>query len=717
MISKFTPSALITAAAIFTGLLVLALVVTAVRQPWLGLSLDVAETSGAIRVAAVHPLGPSARLEPGLVLQGLEDENGARTMLKPFDLVEEPDVAETYADMKAFFARQSALTSLLRQPKLFLIFADHEKVEIAPQAMRPLDANPLVAWVLIFVGATGFLIGVWVWSFKPDRAAGRFFALAGAGLMVSAFAASVYSGRELALDGRLFRLLSAANHFGALSFGAAMIGLFLSYPTRLVPARVIAAVPVVFGVWWAVGELYVGFSSPHEGHHLPTLLAMIGIVGAVVWQFFNTKGDPAARAALRWFGLSVTVGAGTFVLLVIVPNIVGVMPVLSQGYGFLLFLLVYGGAALGVARYRLFELEAYAFRILFYLCGVILLVLVDAALIYIVALDRIPAFGLSLFLIALFYLPLRDWLSRLFLGQAEDADNHLFRRVIDVALAPSGEEQNAAWRALLRDAFDPLRIGPNTAPAGAARIVDEGVGLAIPAVGALKSLRLDHARQGRKLFSPRDLRLAEEICAMLDHACASRNAYERGATEERARVARDMHDNIGAQLLSALHSKAPDRKDALIRETITDIRDIVNNAAHGDLSLDDALAELRLEASQRLELAGIELDWTSEAAEAASPISPHFVHALRSILREAVSNVIRHSGASRVAVSAACAQGRLMLSVADNGRGLDETAAQGNGLANMRSRAAALKGALAFSDNAPGLRLTVDAPLKPGTAP
>lgn len=49
---------------------------------------------------------------------------------------------------------------------------------------------------------------------------------------------------------------------------------------------------------------------------------------------------------------------------IIAPNLVGLPPMLSQGVAFLFFLLIYVGVALGVARYRLFQLDEWAFRIL-----------------------------------------------------------------------------------------------------------------------------------------------------------------------------------------------------------------------------------------------------------------------------------------------------------------------------------------------------------------
>ncbi|MEZ5764031.1 MAG: hypothetical protein R3D69_07075 [Xanthobacteraceae bacterium] len=67
---------------------------------------------------------------------------------------------------------------------------------------------------------------------------------------------------------------------------------------------------------------------------LPTLLAMLSIVGIVACNRFVNRGDPRARAALGWLGLSVIVGAGAFVSLIIAPILFDPVPPLHQGYAF-----------------------------------------------------------------------------------------------------------------------------------------------------------------------------------------------------------------------------------------------------------------------------------------------------------------------------------------------------------------------------------------------
>lgn len=709
MLKKLTPGVLLTLS-LFTGASVLlGAIFAACFQPWLGVTFG-ADDEGAVKIVAVDSSGPGAALPVGARVSVIKCKPGMPVIMEPTDLVEEPDTIEGYKTFKEFFRRQGWLYSLLRSDTVILAGKDIGNHEITPEWPRPLTSLPAVFWVQLIVGGGSFLIGAWVWSLKRHDLPARILAFVGFATMTFATAAAIYSTRELALPGGLFRALSAINHLGALSFGAGMIALFLVYPRRLVPVNALLVLPAVFGTWWVCDTLRVVFAGPETGSHLPTMIEMLGILAAAGVQFWKTKGDVKARATLRWFGLTVALGAGLFVMLVIAPNIVGLPPLVSQGYAFLFFLLVFAGVAVGVARYRLFELEGWAFRILFYLGGVLLLVAVDAFLIFTLSMDRTPALSLSLLAVVFLYLPLRELLSKRIMSRKGFRES-LFRKMLDVALTAPGGDQGARWRGLLQEVFEPLKIEAGASP-GAPAIEDDGVVLALPGVGALPPLRLTHAYRGRKLFAPRDVALAEELCSMLGHAIESRTGYEKGVAEERSRIARDMHDNIGAQLISALHSPAAERKDTMIRETLSDIRSIINNASQPGRILEETLAELRFEAAERLALAGLSLDWRAEG-DGGAEISAQRVHALRSILREAVSNTLKHAGATGMSIEVSQRDDRVSFTITDNGRGLQENLIAGNGLANIRARVESLQGSVEIANAQPGLRLHIGIPVRP----
>lgn len=708
----------------FSLVLALLTVGTAMDQPYLGLRLksdirtEVSMPFDGIRIDSVLPGSPADEMPnvgfPASItsLASLTDASGNTVTLSAEDLIEEPDILESYAAMHAFYTRQDKLAALLRNEPVTLelrSLGESHFHTLQPMQGRPLRSLPFAFWIQIIVGLGGVWIGVWIWTLRRSDWATRCLAFSGVGLMISAFAAAVYSTREIAIPGDLFRTLSALNHYGAFVFGVGMIGLFMVYPRGLFQPRWLAVPAVVLGAWFGLAQLGL-IANPAIGIHLGVILALLAITALVAVQYRATKGDPRDRAALSWLGLAVLVGSGAFVVTVITPHLLGLVAYVSQSVAFVFFLLIYLGVALGVARFQLFQLENWAFRILFYVVGVLLLLGIDAVLIFTVVDDRAPAFALSLLIVALTWLPLRDTLARWLLRRKEPPRAARFRKIIDVALTPPERDQQGRWQALLVDMFNPLRILPG-AEINAAVLREDGLALGLPRIGALPALELQYADAGRRLFSVRDLELASEMAALLEQALESRAAFEKGVSEERSRIARDIHDNIGVQLMAALHSPEQVRKDTMIRETLTDLRDIINNASDPDLSFDEMLADLRAQIAEQLFIAKVAMNWQVKNAQ--SVVLPlQTAHMLRSIIRETVQNALKHAAPNQIAVAVHVTGGRILVRVSDDGKGFaPERVLHGNGLANIKDRADAVGGVIHIDSSAKGTSITAEIPL------
>ena len=712
--SRLTPVALMLLLAVAGLAFTVLVTISAIQRPWLGLSLVPGENGETVEIVDVAKNGPVSRFLAPLTLQSMGAANGPDTALSAQDLLEEPDTLETYSDMAGFFARQTALDALLRSGPLTLTVKDatgaehRETVTLLPA--RPMTDLPSAFWVQIFVGLAAYLIGIWVWALRPRDPATILFALASFGILGFTFPAALYSTRELALDGTLFARLSMANHGGALFFGAAMLSLLLSYPRPLVSGWLRLLPFAVFGLWW-LGDTLRWFEGPPMGSHMPTLIEMIGMLIAPVVQYWRAGNDAGARTVLRWFGATIAIGAGSFVLTVIAPNLIGAEALLPQSYAFTFFLLIHAGLALGVSRYRLFSLDRWAFNLLYYLLGAVLLVVIDVLLISLVTGEHGPiTFGVALLATIFLYLPLRDSVGRWLAGRRADDREKWFHAAVDVALAPGVSEQRQRWNALLEQVFAPLSITP-AAAVSAPQLLDEGMTLAMPAIGMLPALHLAHARKGRRLFTPQDRKIAGELHLMVANAIQGREAYERGVAEERRRITGDMHDNIGVQLMSALHSPDVSRKDTLIRETLSDLRDIINDTANRGLTLEELMADLRVELSEWLEAAGIALRW-DVAADLPDAFSARAVLSLRSILREGVGNAVRHGKPKTVHVRLTRQGREALLEIEDDGAGFDpSTIKPGNGLSNLKGRIESLHGTMAIVGRAPGTAITARFPL------
>jgi signal transduction histidine kinase len=170
---------------------------------------------------------------------------------------------------------------------------------------------------------------------------------------------------------------------------------------------------------------------------------------------------------------------------------------------------------------------------------------------------------------------------------------------------------------------------------------------------------------------------------------------EQVAEKERKRIAADLHDDLGAKLLTIVHTSDNERISTLAREALEEMRLSVRGIAGKPVHLTDALADWRAETVQRLGDAGIEVEW--QGAEPATPrtlAARAYVQTTR-VLREATSNLIKHSGASRAIVSCTV-EDDFQLVIRDNGRGipleLDGKLDRGHGMASMKHRAKQMQG-------------------------
>lgn len=539
-------------------------------------------------------------------------------------------------------------------------------------------------WVSLLVGFGASLVSAWVWALKPADPAAILFAVSGLTTLMFSASSTVWLFAMGLPDGA-YLTAAIINCIGASGFGIVMMCLFLIYPVKLPGWRWLMAAAVL-GFGAATGWVMFGPSPDFMLVHPITFWEMVGIFVLVAWQIFATREDPAQRSIALWLGAAVVLGAGGFISTVAFPHTFGFLPLLNENIAFGFFLLIYAALTVGLMRFRVFGLGGWAFQLMFHFLAALGVLALDMALIGLLSFDPGAAFSVAILLAAAVYLPVRSLAWRKLSGQARPDEAELFRAVIDIALRPSGGERAERWRKLMRDVFGPLEIRAVETEEPRVRVEDEGTLMLLPGVADSPPLSLRYRNGGRGLYSPKDVALAAQIVKLMRYAEENRNAYDRGVSEERARIARDIHDNIGAQLLRALHSRETGRKDAMIRETLTDIRDVINNAQGAEAPMEDVLADLRAETADRLEPHGVQLSWSLHAAPGAL-LSRQKVHALRALIREAVSNTIKHAEAKSVDVTIRLDADWLSLKVTDDGKGMPaQMASLGNGLSNMKIR-------------------------------
>jgi signal transduction histidine kinase len=331
----------------------------------------------------------------------------------------------------------------------------------------------------------------------------------------------------------------------------------------------------------------------------------------------------------------------------------------------------------------------------------------DLIFVALFALGPLASLMLALALGVAVYVVARQWILNRMVGASVLTTERTFEQLYRVAreVQDHPERTPHLLARLLHDLFEPLEMLwlPHRLPA--ARVVGAGAALYVPLPGEPAGPELNqvlvmrHASHGKRIFTDDDAQLAERVVEQVLRAVAYDRAVERGRTEERQRIAQDLHDDIGARLLTLMY-KAGDREiEDYIRHTLQDLKTLTRGLAATEHRLSHAVGEWKADLQQRLQPAQLQLRWSVQT-DRDLPLTVSQWSGLTRILRELVSNAIYHADATQVEVQLQLEGGTLKLRVADDGKGGDPaTWSHGLGLGGVRKRVRALGGQVQWKAN------------------
>lgn len=178
----------------------------------------------------------------------------------------------------------------------------------------------------------------------------------------------------------------------------------------------------------------------------------------------------------------------------------------------------------------------------------------------------------------------------------------------------------------------------------------------------------------------------------------------QAAEIERQKIYRDLHDDVGSRLLSIIHANHDSKVGELARSTLESLRQAVSRANTPDQSLMDLMADIREESELRLAGSGHKVRWQTSGNPPDCIIPSAIAYNLNRIMKELISNIIRHANADAVHIVTDFRDDRLVITVSDNGTGMNDLHSQGNGLKNLRSRAAEIGAEIEWFSSGQGLR-------------
>jgi signal transduction histidine kinase len=601
-------------------------------------------------------------------------------------------------------ALQRQIEQLSTLPGCTLSFSGGKSRPCAMQE-REFGHLPAMFWVLTTGAMMLYLVGLVVLLVRPSlpNLLYAFITLSQAGNLVFA---AVEVALDLGLPARLLSLEFPARIGFDLVIAAAMVHAVCLHPRPMPNARVWA------GLGWSIaGAVTLASAAGWISHdwywaQAGTTLMGLAVIALLTWSY-RLEPRPLATALRRF----AAVGVGIWVLLGVSLLATGTTPWLQAhvaSAGALFWYIALAGALLVTPFLSRSQQIMREFGLLAAISA--LATLLDLVFVGVFSVSQLSSGAISLFIALGVYLAARQWLLNRLLGTSMTTTERMFEQLYRIARDVEAQPERAPslLAELLRDLFDPIDVEVITDPVSRTRITTDGSTMLVP-VPALAADQQGHdgaivlrfAQRGNRLFTTEDLRLTDRIVEQLERAVAYDRAVERGRGEERMRLAQDLHDDIGARLLTLIYKAQSPEMEEYARHTLQDLKTLTRGLAAPSHRLSHAAAEWKADLTHRLNAANIELAWSCEFDNDLL-LSVVQWSAFTRILRELVSNAIAHSGASRVDAAFRLEADCVHLSVNDDGSGRNPKVwSHGLGLGGVRKRVKQLSGHVEWIELAP----------------
>jgi len=699
----FAPNRVIVVTLISVFLLVLLCIIYAIKLPHVEGQFSVKNgTLFYVENSLEHPV---------IALSGIQNE---WIPLTASDLIEEPDYLNEYPLYNAFLEKQNTIFRHLSNDQVLLKKQGGEIFQVKVIS-KHWFALPLMFWVQIIAASLAIIIGAWLWSFRQDdRAAWQYF-ISAIFIAMCIYPAAIYSTRSLALPGQVFHLLSVLDHLGLYLFCAAMLSLNWLFPYPLGTENLPIYLYIFFALVWLANTLQIlpDFDFSIRGMALLTLIMVICMV-YMHWQ--RNRFKPQYLILIKWFSLATIAGPGLFLAMIFMPPLFGFEPVISQGFAFVAFLVIYLAMAIAVSRYKLFEFERWWSESLIWISFGLLLISMDLLIVYLLDLSYQQASWVALAITGWIYFPLRQLILKKILLINDQSIRTHFPYVVSVIAGSANQMQlMKGMEDCIRKIFDPMHIEYVNKSTNYVQLFNDGSRVLVPLPDQSKSIEMIYADKGKRLFNSYDQKTASALIDLFRHALIASKAKEEGATYERNRIRQDIHDSLGGYLLSIMHRKSDPQSALLARYAWNELRDILS-------ALDERLSPLSVELlrwKSTLEKSVVSDKLIFEFIIDESVMDSHvelngFQRLnLGQILREAVTNAYRHANPSLISAYFEYRDGRLSCTIKNDGAfAVPEKWVAGRGMQHIKNRAQQLKAEVSWAIEESGvLAMSLNVPL------
>lgn len=691
------------------------------QQPWIGIQTQPDIKSGFVRITDITPYSPadqSVHLNEKQIITKLN--NGNQSIALTYQGRDEYLSAANFQNLDWLIQQQKIIWGILKSSDFISITTqDNTVISLITKQYTPISAIPMYVWLLCFVHILLPLIGIFVWMQKPQSI--ESILLYFAGLSYSLFGAVflVLYQRELTLNPELILPLTSSANASLLLLGFILGGILTYYPKKVISIHFLA---VYFIIWLLLSLNYYirWIELPYHIFILQFIILYVIMFMVSYQQWVDSKGNPINRVTLLVLHVSTQLPAGLTIILYAIPTTLGYESYITPLVSHFLMTTMFIGWAIGILRFRLFEVEYWLFKILLWVLSGIAIILMDMIIVVWLGLSLNYALGLATLITGFIYFPVRQWLITKLTPLNKPALQE-FLPIFNKTIANSitDEDFEKSWKEILTIKFSPLKISNsieiNKPENKSSTITDNGLKLITPMLIKDKYYILNGKYSGAYLFNKNDVIITNslfEIARITHHASQMRH---QAIQEERQRIMHDLHDTVGARLLTMINRSTNLQEAQQARETLKILRDTVKLSLQSNpMNIANCLADWRNELVSRTEYLGINLNWQHSDTLSDLWFMPQQILDITNIFRELVSNALKHAQPTNLCVDATYLNANFILKISHNGVTTPSTQWQeGTGLNSLKKRINKLSGNYKVDQEKNRITTTISLAIKP----
>jgi signal transduction histidine kinase len=659
----------------------------------------------------------------------------------------DPDNSASWRDYDLLWDWQQFLTTAAERKSLTIVLDNGPGSRTVELPVHPLGWRKAIArsWALRLVGWSFALLPLLIWIKKQNETS-LINLITSCGVFIVFSTMSAYIYCDLCLAPRALTLLKAFNTLGALSVFLTP-HLALVFPT---PVSWLKRFPWLRVLPWSAYAIVLAlhflrvFPSPAPTVYLLSVLAMTVFFAIFVVRLLRST-NPLARAQLLWVTLGALAGFLPWVLLSAIPEAVHLTPI-PERFTLLSAVTVPLCVYFAIVRYRLLDVDRIFDWVVAHAVALGGFSLLELAFWNWLSIHYAPQavakpllLAISLSLMMFFYAPLRSWAlhgMRKLSGTVRPSLAESLHKLLERAQAT--EDPSAALEQTLQWMLNPARLSwvlPGQNQDALLKLLEFAPdGLLGYALGEECPRSMESAAwvpvqigqtmaavvlfpRGSRGWSRHDLRIARALARAgeplfeMRHMKSSLLQTQADLREQREELVREMHDGLGSQLFGAslLSNVSEKLTEPELRKRFADVSAALSDAMDSlrtgltvlgapPGAFSPALLALLMRAERVFEAAGIALQTQIDDETVSLQLDSRSVFSILRAMQEALTNIARHSKASKALVRLALRGNTMAILIQDDGVGfLRNPSRGGHGLANITRRLQMLGGSAAIN--------------------